>query len=139
MLRAVSHAVFPEERADLLQGRRKRLVDRDITEGGTPCAIRKDGRLLSPREVAHAENQNLAGNRNAGEYRAGYASGIDISCVRHKARPDASGFEWRYSFCKFANERGQFKRVGRIKTSRDGRQAKHAAAPRIKQASKASL
>src|SRR5260370_26847890 len=136
MLPAVGHAILAQQWARLPQCFRQGLVNRRVAQRSSPGAAREDGRLFPPRIMPHAENYDFFGQRDAPEHVTRYVSRINITRVRHEARSYWNARSSRIGLCESVNESCEFRGIGRIKASGNSRQAKHAAAPRIRQASK---
>src|SRR2546428_9955343 len=136
MFPAVGHAILAQQWARFPQRFCQGLVNRRVAQRSAPGAAREDGCLFTPRIMPHAENDDFLGQRDAPEHLTRYVSRINITRVRHEARSYRNARSSRIGLCESVNESCKFRGIGRIKASGNSRQAKHAAAPRIKEASK---
>ena len=87
--------------------------------------------------MADAEDHNFLRQRDARKYRSGDVPRIHVAGVRHQACFCREEFCFGIRFRVLANVRRQFRGIGGIKTSSDGRMAKHISARKLREAGKA--
>src|SRR5215472_13031877 len=136
MLRAVRHAVFAQQRASPAQFFRERRVDRRIPQRCAPRAVRKNRGRLAPWIVPYAKNNDPRRQRHPRKNRSRYVAGINVSRVWDEASFYLNRLMLGIRLRILANKDSEFFRIGGIKASSNGRQAKHVALRKIKWASR---
>src|SRR5260370_10518172 len=125
MLCAVRHAVFSENRALLLERGRQCLVNWCVAERRSPSSAGKNGEGFAARKMPDSENHNSLRQSDAGKDGSGDMPRNNVAGVRHQASLHGLGFGVRLWRRIFADQRGQFFRIGGIEAPSDGRKAKH--------------
>ena len=121
----VCYMVFAEEWAFVLERGSQRLIDRNVTERGSPGSARQDGKRLAWRTVTDTKDQDFLGENDAGKNCSGdmareWVAGVGNEASLYEARAFV-GLRSQVS----ANLRNKFLTIIGIKTASDSGWAKH--------------